>query len=135
MVVDPKVAEAVRARTPIVVMWSTPVSDGASANPSPWKITIVEANGDPVNTDTIEPLWIEWSARVLAQFDQRLARRDVAAIAVFPREAFVLGRVVFLYAKYPPDYERHVARSIRRSARIDWDGTRPDFRSAREPRF
>ena len=133
--VDATVTQAISEQTPIVVMWKAPLPPDVPALQLQWMVTIVEGRGDPVNPNRSDPLWIRTDPRFLAGFDDRLARRDVAAIAAFPRAAFVLGRVVFLYAKFPPDYERHVVRSIRRSARIDWDGSRPDSRAAREPRF
>ena len=99
---NPRIADAVRQQTPIVVMWSVPIPPEVGPAPPPYKISIVE-RGDPTDQNGIEPVRIQQDATVLAQLDSRVRPNEVGAMAAFARAAFVPGRWICLYSNYPPD--------------------------------
>jgi hypothetical protein len=117
-----RITDAIRDNTPIVVMWRMPLPAPETITTAPYKMAIVERNGDPVNPDRIEPLWIQQDASGIAQLDSRISADKVAAVAAFPRSAFVHGRYVFIYVDGVSEGDQPTMRSVRRSAPITWDG-------------
>jgi hypothetical protein len=95
--VPARVAEAIRRRRPIVVMWNFPPAHGEQAPPRPFHIAIVEAGGDVVGP-RIEPVWTAQDAEDLRRLDRSMDARQVGAMAAFSTEAFVPGRWVVVYS-------------------------------------
>jgi hypothetical protein len=112
--IDPRVAEAVRQQTPIVVMWAAPGPLPPEIPIPPPPSIVITDRGNPKNPVRFEPLWLQHDANLLALLDERVRPSQVGALAAFVRAAFAPGREVCLYSDYPPDYEKKVSRSLRR---------------------
>jgi hypothetical protein len=111
---DPRIVEAVRQQTPLVVMWAAPAPMPPEIpTPPPPSIGITD-RGNPASPVRFEPLWVQHDANNLALLDERVRASEVGALAAFVRAAFAPGREVCLYSDYPPDYEKKIFRSLRR---------------------
>jgi hypothetical protein len=133
--VPARIADAIRNGDAIVVMWTwSPNPPPAGLSPRPYKIAVVKDNPamdvtgpayDPWNVpDRIEPKWIVQDAADLAQLDPRLERRDVAAMAAFPRAVFVPGRRLYLWLGPEQRPDLHFVAQTR-WAMIEWNGNQP----------
>jgi hypothetical protein len=105
--VPARIARAIEEHTPVVVMWTLDPSlmrgDDPHRPPSyprPYKMAIVPAGQTPLGQHRIDPVWIEQDASVIRELDTQTAFDGVGAVAAFPADAFVRGRLVFLYSDY-----------------------------------
>jgi hypothetical protein len=107
--VRPRIAQAIREGTPIVVMWEFP--DGPHDTPAaqrPYDMRIAERVQDRMSWTP--PLWIQQNAAGLEELDSRISAQverpgsgvGVAVMAAFPRDAFVPGRFVYLVSQRTP---------------------------------
>jgi hypothetical protein len=110
------IAQAIDRQTPVALVWSVPVPPEVGTPLPPYKMVI---EPDARGGNRVEPIWLTHDATELARLDQQVGSRAVGAMAAFPRSALTAGRLVCLYADYPPDYERKVHRQIRRCGRIE----------------
>lgn len=110
-------AEAVRQRAPVVVMWGFP-DEQAAAWPRPFGMAIVEPGGDSAGM-RVEPLWIRQDAEVFKGLDPRVEFPTVGAVAAFEPKAFVRGRLVVLYSG-----ESRLGMRAQRWGTIDWGAPR-----------
>jgi hypothetical protein len=100
--VAPRILEAIRERTPIVVMWEFPTAPAEPQAQRPYRVRIAERAQEEASA--LAPLWIQQDAAGLQELDSRLSTEivrpgsgvGVGAMAAFPREAFVPGRLVHL---------------------------------------
>jgi hypothetical protein len=119
--VPPRITEAIRQRTPIVVMWRIPGIAGADPIPGPYQVSIVEriehATGNP---NRIDPVWIQQGASDFPHLPRGTRAEDVGAIVAFPLAAFVPGRKVVIHAQLPPAADGG-ARSSERFGWVEWD--------------
>ncbi len=133
--VPARIADAIRNGDAIVVMWTwSPNPPTPGLSPRPYKIAVVNHNPaidvrDPGYApwnipERIEPKWIVQDAADLTQIDPRVARRNVAAVAAFPRAVFVPGRRLYLWLgpEQLPDKSFHAQT---RWATIEWNGNQP----------
>ena len=111
---DPRIAEAVRLQTPLVVMWAAPAPMPPEIPTPPPPSIVITDRGNSASPVRFEPLWLQHDANQLALLDERVRPNQVGALAAFVRAAFAPGREVCLYSDYPPDYEKQVSRSLRR---------------------
>jgi hypothetical protein len=112
--IDPRIAEAVRQQTPIVVMWAAPAPMPPEIPTPPPPNIVITDRGNPASPVRFEPLWLQHDANQLALLDERVRPSEVGALAAFVRAAFAPGREVCLYSDYPPDYEKKIFASLRR---------------------
>jgi hypothetical protein len=110
------IAQVISHQTPVVLVWSVPVPQEVGTPVPPYKV-VIEA--DAPGGNRVDPIWLAHDATELARLDRQVGSQTVGAIAAFPRSALIAGRLVCLYADYPPDYERKVHRQIRRCGRIE----------------
>jgi hypothetical protein len=126
--VSPRIDNAIREQTPLVVMWTIPPM--ATANREPWprpfSSVIVEGGADSFGSPSggkavrIEPLWIEQHADDLRRLDHRTRFSDVGVMAAYPRSAFVPGRLVTIFVRVPS--EPGTQRGAQRFGLIVWNG-------------
>jgi hypothetical protein len=122
--VSPRLTEAVRQRTPIVLMWSIPPSTDFGEAPRPFKVAITDPHQSPSSASPhqIEPLWFDQDAADLLRIDRNARGHEVGVIAAFPLTAFLPQRNIFIYAEEPyPD--RPGLRVTTRNGILEWDGT------------
>jgi hypothetical protein len=97
-VVSPRLRRATKQGTPVVVMWNLAIGDMSAAS-RPFKLAVLESAGrDGSDPTGVQPLWLDQQAADLVQLDDRLTHEDIGAVAAFPREAFALGRWLYLYS-------------------------------------
>jgi hypothetical protein len=116
------IADAVRDRTPIVVMWSIPESPYSTPIPRPYRITILDPNRNEQeygNPSWSEPLWTLQDAAGLNRLDTATQFRDVGATAAFRMEAFVPGRKIVIHSDGRTKDDRPEHHS--RAGFFDWD--------------
>ena len=99
-VVSVRINEAIRQRTPVIVMWRLPATADSPAPPRPYRMAILERAGDNPTAEVqkIEPLWIEQEATDLAALDERIGREEGGAMAAFPSGSLAPGRWVYIYS-------------------------------------
>jgi hypothetical protein len=128
---SPRIREAVRLRTPIVLMWSIPPAVDLGPAPRPFKVAITESHSGPAPNSPyqIEPAWVDEDASDLIQLDRAAGVQETGAIAAFPLDAFVPGRRLFIYSEEPYTEEkepiigqRKAQRLWTRGALVEWDG-------------
>jgi hypothetical protein len=99
--VAPRIAEAIRGGTPIVVMWE--FGRTASDAPGPQRPYSVRIMGRrPGETGWIAPLWIQQDAAGLQELDAHImadiprpgSGAGIGVMAAFPHDAFAYGRYV-----------------------------------------
>jgi hypothetical protein len=112
------IVDAVRQQTPVVVMWSAPVSPEMVPPPTPPRKIAIFPSGNRFGIDRIEPLWLAHDANQLAQLDPRVRPAHVGAVAAFPRDAVVAGRRICLYFELPLDETKRF-RSVDRCANLE----------------
>jgi hypothetical protein len=110
--VDPRIAEAVRQQTPIVVMWGapTPMPPEIPTPPRPATILISDFT-NPSSPVRFEPLWLDHDAKLLSVFDERVRASEVRAVGAFVRAAFAPGRDICLYYEHRPEKNRDRSQS------------------------
>lgn len=93
-----RVAEAIQARTPIVVMWSIRSwrDRGDDSELRPYHIVITRHAERLLD---VQPLWIEQDLPELRQLDRHTRFLMVGAVAAFPADAFEPGRVLLLHSR------------------------------------
>jgi hypothetical protein len=97
----PRIIQAIREGTPIVVLWEFPTGKYDVPAQRPYEVRIAEP-GQEVNA--IPPVWIQQDAAGLEDLDLRISAEavrpgsgvGVAVMAAFPRDAFGPGRIVYL---------------------------------------
>lgn len=122
--VSTRIRDAVRDRTPIVVMWSLPTSPEFGSFPRPYRLAIVDQGGD-IRGKHVDPLWSDQQADDLRQLDQGTRFEEVGAIAAFPLVAFRRGRLVQIVSS-PQQNQGSGVRRAQAWAMIEWDGSRPE---------
>jgi len=115
--VSARITEAIRRRTPIVVMWSFPRRGENFSWPRPFHVAIVEQGGDVVGP-RIDPLWTAQDADELRGLDSATHFSDVGVMAAFPAEAFIPGRWIVLYSS-----DKEPGQRVQRWGTIEWDGS------------
>ena len=131
---SPRIAEAVRNRTPIVVMWTIPPSPQFGPAPRPYRVSILDfaANEQAYgNPSWSEPVWILQNAEELARLDSGTEFQEVGAMAAFPLEAFAAGRKVVIHSDSQTADGKTVHHS--RVGLFDWDPRRGDAKKSRRP--
>jgi hypothetical protein len=98
--VPSRIADAIRAGTPIVVMWDFPEGPhhDAARPGRPYHVEINDRDRHMAWWQGVQPLWIQQDARELQQIDARAAAYPVGVMAAFPREAFLAGRLVCFHS-------------------------------------
>jgi hypothetical protein len=124
--VSPRIYEAIREQTPIVVLWTFPASANSEPLPRPFSTVIVDERGHSFGGPAggqgvrIEPLWVDQHADDLRKLDRRTEFSEVGVMAAYPRVAFVLGRIVTIYRK-----ELGRNGGTERLGLIQWNGIGP----------
>jgi hypothetical protein len=119
--VSNRIWDAVRNRTPIVVMWSLPSSSEFGSFPRPYRLAIVDQGGD-IRGKHVDPLWSDQQAEDLRQLDPGTRFEEVGAIAAFPLEAFRRSRLVQIVSS-PQENQGSGVRRAQAWAMIEWDGS------------
>lgn len=116
-----RIQEAVRDRTPIVVMWRLPSSPQFGAFPQEYSIGIIDAGGD-ITGRHLPPLWTAHDAEELRRLDSRSRFEEVAIVAAFPLTAFRSGRLLQISTSPQETEGDGVGRRAQTWATIEWDG-------------